>query len=131
MSQDGHADEPLRYSMVIEWEPEGGVFVVTVPELPWCRTHGATYEEAVAQAQEAIAGWIEVAKEDGYPIPPPRYLDLDAPAWPQLDAAKPVAAGARSDAKVRAPGAPTQLDAAKPAAAGGGAGGRGEREDRP
>ena len=33
-----------RYSMVIEWEPQGRVFVVTVPELPGCRTHGVTYD---------------------------------------------------------------------------------------
>ena len=43
-----HEEEYGRYSMVIQWEPQGGVFVVTVPELPGCRTHGATYEEAVA-----------------------------------------------------------------------------------
>ncbi len=29
-------DDFAHYSMIIEWEPEGGVFVVTVPELPGC-----------------------------------------------------------------------------------------------
>jgi predicted RNase H-like HicB family nuclease len=33
-------DQKFRYSMVIEWKPEGSVLVVTVPELPGCRTHG-------------------------------------------------------------------------------------------
>ncbi len=46
------------YSMIIQWEPEGGVFVVTVPELPGCRTHGSTYEEAVQQGQDAIETWL-------------------------------------------------------------------------
>jgi hypothetical protein len=43
-----------RYSMIIEWEPLGEVYVVTVPEFPGCRTHGATYEEAVAQGQVVV-----------------------------------------------------------------------------
>lgn len=67
-----------RYSMTIEWEPEGAVFVVTVPELPGCRTHGRTYEEAIAQAQDAIESWIDASREDGGAIPPPRYFDLDS-----------------------------------------------------
>ncbi len=67
-----------RYSMTIEWEPEGAVFVVTVPELPGCLTHGRTYEEAIAQAQDAIESWIDAARADGEPIPAPRSFDLDA-----------------------------------------------------
>ena len=61
-----------RYTMVIEWDPEDGIFVVTVPELPGCRTHGRTYEEAVQQAQDAIASWIEAARAEGEPVPAPR-----------------------------------------------------------
>ena len=37
------------YSMVLEWDGRGDIFVVTVPELAGCRTHGRTYEEAVRQ----------------------------------------------------------------------------------
>jgi len=66
----------LHYSMTIEWEPKGEVFVVTVPELPGCRTHGATYGEAVQQGQEAIEGWIEAMRDWGRPVPPPRYYTL-------------------------------------------------------
>ena len=61
-----------HYSMVIEWDAEDGIFVVTIPELPGCRTHGGTYEEAVQQAQLAIQSWIEAALADGHPIPAPR-----------------------------------------------------------
>ncbi len=67
---------PIRYSMTIEWEPQGAVFVVTVPELPGCRTHGSTYEEAVAQGQDAIEGWIDAMRAWGEPIPEPRVFDL-------------------------------------------------------
>ncbi len=68
--------EPIHYSMIIEWEPLDETFVVTVPELPGCQTHGATYEEAVAEGQEVIKVWIEAKTHWGRPIPPPRYFDL-------------------------------------------------------
>ena len=70
-------EEYGRYSMILEWEPEGGIYVVSVPELPGCRTHGATLEEAVRQGQDAIESWIDVARELGRPVPPPRFFALD------------------------------------------------------
>jgi predicted RNase H-like HicB family nuclease len=63
-----------HYSMHIQWSAEDSVYIVTVPELPGCMTHGKTYEEAVRQGQDAIASWIMVAKELGRPVPPPRIL---------------------------------------------------------
>ncbi|MBE3559557.1 MAG: type II toxin-antitoxin system HicB family antitoxin [Ktedonobacteraceae bacterium] len=65
-----------HYSMLIQWSNEDQVYVVTVPELPGCRTHGETYEEAVKQGQDAIESWLMVAQELGRPIPPPRTLVL-------------------------------------------------------
>lgn len=56
--------------MIIEWSDEDEAYIVTVPELPGCRTHGKTYEEAVKQAQDAIAGWVESALLDGEVVPP-------------------------------------------------------------
>ena len=43
-----------------------------VPELPGCMADGATYEEAVVNAQVIIGEWIETARELGRPIPEPR-----------------------------------------------------------
>jgi len=60
-----------HYSMVIEWSDEDQVYIVTVPELPGCRTHGRTYEEAVRQGQDAIESWIDAARADGDLIPAP------------------------------------------------------------
>jgi predicted RNase H-like HicB family nuclease len=60
-----------HYSMINQWSDEDQVYIVTVPELPGCKTHGATYEEAVKQGQDAIESWIMVAHELGRPIPPP------------------------------------------------------------
>jgi antitoxin HicB len=61
-----------HYSMIIEWSDEDQAFIVTVPELPGCRTHGDTYEEAVQQGIDAIEGWIEVAKDMGWSLPTPK-----------------------------------------------------------
>lgn len=47
-------------------------FSVTVPELPGCKTHGETYEEALKNVQEATELWIEDARAHGEPISPPQ-----------------------------------------------------------
>ena len=64
--------EPLRYSMNIQWSEEDQAYIVTVPELPGCRTHGKTYVEAVKQGEDAIESWIDANKAWGRPIPAPR-----------------------------------------------------------
>ena len=61
-----------RYELIIYWSKEDNAFVVEVPELPGCMADGKTYEEAVANAQEIIAEWIETAHELGRPIPEPK-----------------------------------------------------------
>ena len=43
-----------------------------VPELPGYIADGATYVEAVANAEKVIEAWVQVAKELGRPIPEPR-----------------------------------------------------------
>lgn len=77
-----HDEDDLHYSMVIEWEPEGHVFVVTVPELPGCRTHGATYEDAVRHGQEVITLYLDAMRHWGRPVAPPRYFVFDPVATP-------------------------------------------------
>lgn len=65
-----------HYSMIIQWDADDHIYVVTVPELPGCITHGKTYEEAVRQGQDAIVTWIEGSQEQGLPIPPPKILKI-------------------------------------------------------
>ena len=43
-----------------------------VVELPGCMTQGETFEELSVMIQDAMRGWIEVALEEGIPIPEPR-----------------------------------------------------------
>ena len=63
-----------HYSMIIQWSSEDQAYIVTVPELPGCRTHGNTYEKAVKRGKEAIEGWIEVAEDLGWSIPQPQII---------------------------------------------------------
>ncbi len=62
-------DEVPPYALTMVWDPDDRIFVVTVPELPGCRTHGATYEEAAANAREAIASWVGAARALGEALP--------------------------------------------------------------
>ena len=67
--------------MIIEWDPRDDIFVVTVPELPGCRTHGRTYEEVVKQGQDAIESWLGDTPEDRERVPPPRFYDDERWNW--------------------------------------------------
>lgn len=61
-----------KYEMVIYWSESDGAFVVEVPELPGCMADGATYQEAVANAERIVQEWIETAQEEGRSIPEPK-----------------------------------------------------------
>ena len=73
-----NAAQYRHYSMNIQWDEDDEIYIVTVPELPGCKTHGKTYEEAIRQAQDAIESWIMVAQELGRPIPSPRVRSTHA-----------------------------------------------------
>ncbi len=58
----------LKYTAIFEPAEEGG-YVVSVPALPGCVTQGETFEEATAMIKDAIAGYLEVLKEEGQEMP--------------------------------------------------------------
>ena len=62
----------IRYEVLIYWGNEDQAFIVEVPELPGCMADGATYQEALANAEVVIQEWLETAQELGRPIPEPR-----------------------------------------------------------
>jgi len=61
-----------HYSMDIRWSDEDQAFIVSIPELPGCVTHGFTYEEAAKNGREVLELWLDILKEDGDPLPEPR-----------------------------------------------------------
>lgn len=58
----------VRYSVVIEWDERDEVFVATVPAFP-VATQGKTWEEARANAEEAILVTVEGFQASGLPLP--------------------------------------------------------------
>ena len=62
----------LKYEIILYWSNEDQAFLAMVPELPGCVADGATYQEAVANAEVVMREWIETAKELGRPIPEPK-----------------------------------------------------------
>jgi len=62
----------IRYEVIIYWSEADESFIVEVPELSGCMADGATYQEAITNAEIAIQEWIETARELGRPIPEPK-----------------------------------------------------------
>ena len=60
-----------KYEVIIYWSKEDEAYIAEVPQLAGCAAHGDSQEEALRNAQDAIALWIETAKEFGDPIPEP------------------------------------------------------------
>jgi predicted RNase H-like HicB family nuclease len=60
-----------RYEITIHWSEDDQAFIAEVPELPGCMADGATYADALANAQGVIAEWIETARELGRAVPRP------------------------------------------------------------
>lgn len=61
-----------KYEIIIYWSEEDQAFIAEVPELAGCIADGATYQEAVANAEIIIQEWLETAKELGRKIPEPK-----------------------------------------------------------
>ena len=61
------------YHINVFYCDEDGCYLVDIPDLEACSAFGKTPEEAVAAVNEAKEAWLAAAREDGRPIPPPRY----------------------------------------------------------
>ncbi|MGB3533687.1 MAG: type II toxin-antitoxin system HicB family antitoxin [Microcoleaceae cyanobacterium] len=55
---------------------EEGGFWAEVPALPGCITEGDTMEEVLANLQDAIAGWLEVASNSYTPEPNSQIVEV-------------------------------------------------------
>lgn len=62
----------LTYTVVLTQEPDDNAIVVTVPVMPRVHTWGATREEALTSAREAIELHLEGYLERGQPFPADR-----------------------------------------------------------
>ena len=57
--------------MVVHRDRPGGACGVTVPDLPGCFSAGDTLAEALVNAREAIALYVEDVLESAEPVPEP------------------------------------------------------------
>ncbi len=63
-----------QYEILIQWSDEDQAFLARVPELPGCMAHGDTRGTAQRNIEEAIALWLDTAREFGDPVPEPRSV---------------------------------------------------------
>jgi predicted RNase H-like HicB family nuclease len=68
----------VHYEIVIYWSEPDSAFVAEVPELAGCMADGATYAEALQNAEVIIGEWIETARALGREIPKPKGRLLHA-----------------------------------------------------
>lgn len=63
----------IDYAVVVQplSEEDGGGYSATVPDLPGCMSDGDTPEAALINVKDAIATWIEAARDLGHVVPEP------------------------------------------------------------
>jgi predicted RNase H-like HicB family nuclease len=59
----------MKYPIAIESGTEHTAWGVVVPDLPGCFSAGDTLDEAVANAEEAVAAWLDAALDEGLAVP--------------------------------------------------------------
>ncbi len=59
----------LKYRVIIE-QDEDGMLVAECPSLPGCISQGKTRAEALANATDAIQGYLTSLAKHGEPVPP-------------------------------------------------------------
>ena len=58
----------MRFAITLE-QDEDGYVVASCPALPGCHSQGKTRQEAVANIEEAIRGYIASKRKHGEPLP--------------------------------------------------------------
>lgn len=58
------------YRIDLFYSAEDGCWVANVPDLRYCSAFGATPAEAAQEIMVALEGWLDVARQEGKPIPP-------------------------------------------------------------
>ncbi len=61
------------YHINIFYSDDDDGYIADVPDLEACSAFGQTPDEALREVQQAKKLWLEVARAEGKPIPPPEY----------------------------------------------------------
>lgn len=57
------------YKVVMYWSADDGFYIAQVPDLAGCMADGATREEALHNVEVVMGEWLEVAEQEGRPLP--------------------------------------------------------------
>jgi predicted RNase H-like HicB family nuclease len=63
----------MRYAVLYD-QAKDGTWGALVPDLPGCCSAGDTLEQVRENVKEAIALWIEIARERGQGVPKPNTI---------------------------------------------------------
>jgi antitoxin HicB len=66
----------MKFLITLE-EDEDGFLVAECPSLPGCVSQGKTREEALANIEEAIKGYIASLRKHGEPVPRAEVTELE------------------------------------------------------
>lgn len=61
------------YHINIFYSQEDECYIADIPDLKYCSAHGDTPEQALHEVLIAKEARLEVAREEGIPIPEPHY----------------------------------------------------------
>ena len=64
------------YHINIFYSDEDEGYIADIPDLEACSAFGNTEEDALREVKVAKEAWLESAKSEGKPIPPPIYRPL-------------------------------------------------------
>lgn len=61
------------YHINIFYSEEDEGYIADIPDLQCCSAFGATPQDALREVEIAKAAWLEAARAENKPVPPPRY----------------------------------------------------------
>jgi len=61
------------YHVNVFYSEEDEGYIADIPDLRHCAAFGETPEQALAEVLKAKAAWIEAARAEGKPVPPPSF----------------------------------------------------------
>jgi predicted RNase H-like HicB family nuclease len=64
------------YHINIFYSQEDESYIADIPDWKFCSAHGDTPEEALHEVLIAKEAWLETAREEGLPIPQPKYRPI-------------------------------------------------------
>ena len=64
------------YHINISYSEEDGGYIADIPDLEACSAFRSTPDEALKQLELAKIAWLEAARDEGRPIPQPKYKPM-------------------------------------------------------